>query len=373
VTNVDGSATSSAAVLTVEVPTGAPSISAQPAGGQLPASGGLALSVSASGGALTYQWYLNGAAISGATSSSYTATTAGNYTVAITNSIATTTSTVAAVTYSSRLINISTRADVQTGGGIAIAGFVIEGPAGSTKQLLIRGDGPVLGSFGVSDILAQPLLVVVDANQKVVASNTVWGTYTSPTSLQSIAQQVGAFALPVGSNDSALVANLGPGSYTVDLSGVGSTTGVGLVEVYEVNTSEVPVLVNISTRAYVGTGSEILIAGFVVTGSQPAQVLVRAVGPSLGNYGVTGLLAQPSLNLTTASGTTVASNTGWGNQTNASQVASTAASVGAFPLTSGSADSALVVTLQPGAYTAQVSGVGGSTGIALVEVYQVEP
>jgi sugar lactone lactonase YvrE len=371
VTNVDGSATSPAEALTVQVPTGAPSITVEPQGGLL-TSGALVLSVTATG-ASSYQWFLNGSAIPGATSSAFNATSPGSYTVQVSNAVATASSSPAVVTYASRLINISTRADVQTGIGVTIAGFVIDGPAGSTKQLLIRGVGPALGGYGISDFVVQPSLEVYDANGNIIASNTAWGTYSNPSNLVTVESEVGAFQLPQGSNDSALIASLGPGNYTVELSGVNATSGVGLIEVYEVDTSEVPVLANISTRAAVGTGANVLIAGFVVGGSQSAQVLIRAVGPTLSNFGVSGTLAQPILTVYDVNSNQIATNTGWGNQTNASQINTVGGSVGAFALPTGSADSALILTLPPGNYTAEVSGVGGTTGVALVEVYQVEP
>jgi len=374
VTNVDGSATSAAATLTVNLPAGYPDITAQPVGGPLPSGGGVALSVTVTGnGPFSFQWMLNGAPIPGATGPAYTATVSGSYTVSITNSVATSVSTTAVVGFGSRLINVSTRADVGTGSGIAIAGLVISGPPAETKQVLIRGIGPTLGSFNVSGVLEKPTIALFNSANVQIASNTGWGTNANPSAISTISAAVGAFALPSGSADSAMLANLSPGAYSVELSGVGATTGVGLVEVYETDTADPDLLINISTRAQVGTGGNIVIAGFVVLGSQPAKVLIRGIGPALGSFNVPGFLAQPVLSVFDSTDTMIATNTGWGTAADPAEITSVAAAVGAFALTSGSADSALVLTLQPGTYSAEVSGVGGTTGVALVEVYQAPP
>jgi hypothetical protein len=373
VTNLDGSATSSAATLTVSVPAGDPDISAQPVGGAL-SNGTLALSVTVSGtGPFTYQWYLNGTAIAGATAASYTATADGTYTVTVTNSAATVTSSAAVVSQQSRLINISSRAQVLTGSGVTIAGFSISGPAGSTKEVLIRGIGPSLQNFSISGFLTNPTLTLFNASSTQIDTNTVWGTNPLYTVQQitTISAGVGAFALNVGTNDSVLVETLAPGNYSVELSGVDSGTGVGLIEVYEVDTADVSQLVNISTRAAVGTGANILIAGFVIQGTQPMKVLVRAVGPGLAAFGVTGVLANPVLSVLDSSSTVQGTNTGWQTSTDPSAITAADSSVGAFALESTNADSAVVLTLPPGSYTAEVSGVDGSSGVALVEVYQL--
>ena len=156
----------------------------------------------------------------------------------------------------------------------------------------------------------------------------------------------------------------------MQVSGVGNSTGVALAEVYEVSSTGTR-LINISTRAQVGTGGNILIPGFVISGSGTEQLLVRGDGPSLTQYNVTGVLAQPSLAVYNGGGTKIASNTGWGTSSNPSQIASAAAFVGAFPFASNSADCAQVVNLSPGAYTIQISGVGSTTGVSLAEVYEV--
>jgi len=374
VTNLDGSVTSAAATLTVATPAGDPDITAQPQGGSL-SSGSDALSVTVTGtGPFSYQWYLNGTAISGATGSAYTATTAGSYTVAVTNAAGTVTSAAAVVGTVSRLVNLSTRAEVETGAAITIAGFAISGPAGVTKQVMIRGVGPTLTNFSITDFLTTPALTLYDSAGNAIATNVGWTTNTSPTPAQiiTLAAEVGAFALIDPSADSVLVVSLPPGTYSAELSGVSGTTGVGLVEVYETSTTTVSVLSNISTRAAVGTGADILIAGFVVEGSQPSTVLIRGIGPALANYGITGTLTAPVLTVFDSTGTQIDTNSGW-SSTSANELAveTAEAEVGAFALTSGSADCALVLTLSPGTYSAQVAGADGSTGIALVEVYQI--
>jgi hypothetical protein len=282
------------------------------------------------------------------------------------------TSSTAVVSQQSRLINISSRAQVLTGSGVTIAGFSISGPSGSTKEVLIRGIGPSLANFSISGYLTNPTLTLFNSSNTQIDTNTVWGT--NPIGAQQIATisaNVGAFALNVGTLDSVLVENLAPGNYSVELSGVDSGTGVGLIEVYEVNTADASQLVNISTRAAVGTGANILIAGFVIQGTQPMNVLVRAVGPGLAAFGVTGVLANPVLSVLDSNSNVKGTNTGWQTSADPSAITTAGSSVGAFALETTNADSAVVLTLPPGSYTAEVSGVDGTSGVALVEVYQL--
>jgi hypothetical protein len=176
------------------------------------------------------------------------------------------------------------------------------------------------------------------------------------------------------SNDAALLESLAAGPYTAQISGQTGDTGVALAEVYDATppgtyTLTTPRLVNISARVRVGTGGGILIAGFVIGGSTSRTVLIRASGPALSPFGVTGVLADPEL-LLYAGSTLVGTNAGWGGRTEITQAA---ASVGAFSWSDpNSEDSAILATLPPGTYTAQVEGASGDTGIALVEVYEVE-
>jgi hypothetical protein len=187
------------------------------------------------------------------------------------------------------------------------------------------------------------------------------------------AARVGAFALPARSRDAALVVTLEPGAYTAVVTGQGGASGVALVEAYDATEGAIPRaqrIVNIATRATAGAGENALIAGFVVTGSVPKRVLVRGVGPALAQFGITNALARPQLAISSGS-TVIAQNAGWSQSPDASAIASAATRAGAFALAATSVDAAVIVSLAPGAYTAQVTGVGGTTGVALVEVYEL--
>jgi len=365
----------------------APSIGTEPASQSAAIGGSATLTVAAAGvPAPSYQWLLNGSAVQWATNPTLTipdvqATNLGTYTVTVADSSGSVTS--AGATLSSpgvapavpapvpaRLVNISSRASVATGANAMIAGFVVTGPPGSTEQVLIRGIGPALVQFGITNPLQQPVLTLFDSKGNQIATDTSWEADTNFTQVVAAEFTTGAFALVYDTNDSALLVSLPPGSYTAQVTSGDGTTGVALAEVYEVSSSNAE-LTNISTRAFVGTGASVEIAGIVVGGAQSQKLLVRAVGPTLAQYGVTGPLAQTSLSLVDSAGNQVATNTGWSTGSNSTAVASATTAAGAFPLPQGSADSALVVTLAPGSYTAVVSGVGTSTGIALVEVYVV--
>jgi len=194
---------------------------------------------------------------------------------------------------------------------------------------------------------------------------------------------VGAFALPAGSADAAALATLQPGSYTVQVNGANGTSGIALVEAYDASGSSQSWgqrLINISARGSVGSGTGVLVSGFVVTGNSAKKVLIRGVGPTLqSSFGLTGTLADPMLQVYNSSGTLVAQNDNWGTPltvgstqaaASASDLAAASSAVGAFPLVSASKDAALLTTLAPGSYTVQASGVGTATGVALIEVYE---
>lgn len=210
-------------------------------------------------------------------------------------------------------------------------------------------------------------LGLFDANSTLISEDNGWGD--SPA-MAALFAAVGAFALAPNSLDSAFAQSLPPGAYTAEVSGTGGTTGVALAEVYDADTgSPAARFTNASARTFVGTGADVLIAGFVITGNGNEKLLVRGIGPGLSQFGVQGILATPSLTIFDSSRNPLYSATAWGGT---SALKGAFSAVGAFPLQDGSADCALLVSLPAGAYTAEVSGVGGTTGIALVEVYEVQ-
>lgn len=267
-----------------------------------------------------------------------------------------------------RLVNISSRARVATGDAVAIAGFVISGE--ESKTVLIRAVGPTLGAapFNVSGALASPRLELFRGSTSL-AVNAGIGTGAGRTNIDAASQLAGAFALGAAGTDAAMVTTLAPGNYTAQVSSSTNTAGVALVEVYDLSAATPgQKLLNIATRASAGTADNTLIAGFVVPPGSSKRVLVRGVGPGLTTFGVTGVLAQPQLQLLSGS-TVIAQNTNWNTSADAAALPAASAQVGAFGLANN--DSALIVTLAPGNYTAQVLGANNTTGVALIEVYEL--
>lgn len=344
---------------------------------------------------LQYQWLLNGAPIAGATSPTLSltnvdATRVGTYTVAITSPAAVATSDRATLTLSttpSKLANISTRGVTTSGANALIGGFVVTGQANQTRQMLIRVVGPRLGQapFNLTGFLADPRLEVYSRTQAApILTNDNWGTQAggtaTVTTIQQATNRAGAFALGANSNDAVVLAMLSPGLYTVMALPPANTpnaSGVVLIEVYDVTQGgpAAPKAANVSTRGQVGTGNNILIAGFVVDGAVSRRMLIRGAGPTLTALGVPGVLANPQITLVDQeSGRTLKTNDDWfasGDET--SIIAAASQSAGAFPLGNGSRDAAMIVMLPPGAYTVQLSGVGNTTGVGIVEVYDVDP
>jgi hypothetical protein len=332
---------------------------------------------------LSYQWkkgsanLADGGNISGATGATLILANvqladAGSYSVIVANSAGTVTSNAVTLTVSdvARLSAISCRAVVGAGDNVLIPGIIISGSG--SKQVIVRASGPALISPSVSGTLAQPQLSLYSGSA-VIAQNIGWssGTAANTSALQAAFTQAGLSQFPNGSADCALLATLTPGIYTAVISGVNNSTGVALVEVYELGAGSSN-LSAISCRAVVGTDSNVLIPGIIIGGSGSKQVLVRASGPALITLGVAGTLAQPQLSLYSGS-TVIAQNTGWSSgtaaDTSALQAAVTQTGLTPFPV--GSADCALLATLSPGAYTAIISGVNNTSGIALIEVYEV--
>ena len=253
------------------------------------------------------------------------------------------------------LVNISTRGTVETGENVLIGGFIVSGS--DSQQVIIRGLGSTLTSFGVPDALQDPVLELHNTTS-MMTSNDDWQNAEN-------ANQIPINYRPADSRESAILTTLQPGAYTAILSGKNSTTGAGLVEVYDLTTATSVELTNVSTRGFVGTGDNVLIGGFISSGGNGSvEVIVRALGPTLAQLGVSGALADPTLSLMDGNGNAVASNDNWkATQQTAIQ------NSGFAPL--NDLESAIIATLSNGNYTAIVSGKNGATGVGLVEVYKV--
>jgi hypothetical protein len=269
-----------------------------------------------------------------------------------------------------QLLSLSTRALAGSGKNL-IAGFIVQGSG--SEVLLLRGIGPALAGFLVANPLADPTLTLkMFPSGFTLRANDNWGSEGDGSQIIAATDAVKAFPLPAGSKDAVLYATVqSPGTYTALIDSADGGTGVALVEVYDTAANLTGArLTALSTRGWVGAGEDVLIPGLAIGGNGPLRVLVRAVGPGLAAYGVAGVLAQPVL--TVYSGQTVIRrNVGWTSDGYKADLAGAAKAVGDFALTDGSADCAVLLTLDRGAYTIQVSGVGGTTGEALVEVYAV--
>ena len=280
-------------------------------------------------------------------------------------------------TLPTRLVNMSVRIGAGTGDNTLIVGLVVGGAGTSgANSLLIRAVGPTLASYGVGGTLPDPALELIPQGASTpLATNDNWG---GDAQIDVVDNMVGAFQLSsAASKDAALYLTAAKGVYTAKVVGVGgSASGIALAEIYDASstayTAATPRLINVSARARVGTGDGVLIAGFVVEGTASRTVLIRAVGPTLATYGVGGVLVDPQLELTQAiNGATVgvATNDNWAGD---AQITSVSTTVGAFALSgAASKDAAIMVTLPPGIYSAKASGVGNTTGVALIEVYEV--
>ena len=251
-----------------------------------------------------------------------------------------------------RLYNLSTRMQVQTGANVLIGGLVIGGT--TAKQVVIRARGPSLASAGITGVLANPVLQLF-SGPNVIATNDDWGSASNAAAILAT-----GFA-PTLATESAILMTLSPGPYTAIVTGLGDTSGVGIIEAFEVDQPAAP-FINISTRGPVLTVNDVMIGGFIIQGTSPQTVLVRARGPSLASAGVTGALANPRLQLFSLA-TEISSNDDWGTASNVAQIQAS----GLAP--SDPLESVILITLNPGAYTAIVSGVGGTTGVGIVEVF----
>ncbi|WP_414662773.1 DUF1800 family protein [Horticoccus sp. 23ND18S-11] len=286
-----------------------------------------------------------------------------------------------------RLANISTRAQTGPGAAVLTAGFVI-GP-GANKQVLIRAIGPTLGisPFNVPGSLADPVLTVFNSANVAVATNDDWGTpvgagAATAATLSSTFGSVGAFALGATSRDSAVIVTLPAGNYTAQVAGKGTGTGASgnaLLEVYEIGGANAGAkLLNTSTRLQVSSTSAPIIGFVVAPGTGTRKLLVRTAGPALNAFNLTGTLADPSIRVTTATGAIIATNDNWNtpSDTRAADTAGLTAAfslAGAFAFPPGSNDAAVLVDLAPGNYGIQVSGSDATSGLAIIEVYDLTP
>jgi len=247
---------------------------------------------------------------------------------------------------------------VQTGDNVGIGGFIISGTA--PKHVLVRAIGPSLTQFGVPNALPDPVLELHGQGGFITITNNNW---TDDPTQQALILATGL--APSHSLESAIDANLTPGAYTAVVRGNNGTTGVALIEVYDLSQTSAAKLANISTRAFVSTGDDIVIAGFIL-GNQSGEdrIVIRGIGPSLAAFGVPGALANPTLELRDNNGALLFANNDWQDDPAQAAELTAAGLAPTNPLESG-----IAATLPPGPYTALLAGSNGGTGVGVVEVY----
>jgi hypothetical protein len=259
--------------------------------------------------------------------------------------------------------NVSTRLPVGNGDNVLIEGFIVQGPVGSIKKIMVRAIGPSLLPFGIADALSNPILEVRDANNVLIAMNNDWRT----TQVGGIitgdqAGEISGSGLAPGNDlESAIIANLAPGAYTAVVAGVGNTTGTGVVDAYDLSAASPAKLANIATRGLIQPGDKLMIAGFIIQNGS-VRAVVRAIGPSLSAFGINNALPDTTLQLKDQNGSTVIENDDW-QSTQKTELENT----GLQP--SNGLEAAVVINLPPGQYTAQVRGKPEATGIGVVQAY----
>jgi hypothetical protein len=358
VSNTGGETRSTVVTLSVD---SVPTIVNQPASQAVVAGFNATLSISIESSIpATYQWRKDGVPVSGATNATLVlnnvqSNTAGTYVVVVTNSLGSVSSASATITVipSARLANLSVRT-MMASSQTLIVGVVVNGGA---RNILVRAAGPALAGFGLTSAMNDPQLELYNGTAKIF-ENQDW-----PATLVSTFASVGAFSFSNGSRDAAFVQNI-DGARSIWARGTGP--GVVLVEAYDTGASTAARLVNVSARNRVGTGDDILIAGFNIAGTGTKRLLIRAVGPKLSTFGVTGFLVDPKLEIYSSAGSRLMEDDNW-----SPILAATFSAVGAFALDAGSRDAALLAILTPGSYTVQVRGADGGTGEALIEIYEV--
>jgi phospholipase/lecithinase/hemolysin len=256
-----------------------------------------------------------------------------------------------------RAVNIATRVLVGTGERIAIAGFIVAGDI--SKKVLIRGIGPSLAADGVPTPLANPTLTLFDNAKTVLMTNDDWKNSPDATEIMNTG------IAPKDDRESAIIATLAPGQYTAQLAGKDNTTGNGVVEVYDLQSSTSSTLANLSTRGFVGAGDNVMIGGLIIRNGDPPIVVLRAIGPTLASFGIANPLLDPTIELHDQNGAVLALNDNWKDGQPQAVVATQFAP-------SDDRESAIVSFLAPGNYTAIVRGKNDSTGVALVEAYRIQ-
>lgn len=375
VRNSLGTTISDVAFLTVAPPVVAPTISEPPVGISRVAGQSALFAVTVGGTApFSYQWFRNGAAIAGATNATLTLGTvtvaeAGDYSVVASNAAGSATSVAATLVVReiTRISNLSVLTSLPPGGDFTLGYVVGVGGTGGPKLVVLRAVGPSLGALGVPGALDDPSLETFAGAAKT-GENDDWGG--SPT-LASVFSSVGAFPLNAPlSRDAAVATTISARENSVRIRAGSGGGGMVLAEVYDATptatfTNITPRFLNVSVLKSIGAGVTV---GFTLAGAEPKTVLIRAVGPTLGGFGVANGIADPRLALFRANSGKINENDDWGG---AAGLAAAFQSVGAFALPAGSKDAALMATLVPGGYTVEVNGGGGPSGVALVEVYEV--
>jgi hypothetical protein len=269
--------------------------------------------------------------------------------------------------------NIGTRSFVRTGQHVMIGGFIVQGTG--PKRVIIRAIGPELTQYGIINALENPTLELHNGSGALIATNDNWQTTILGGIITSnqVSDIQNSGHAPTAANESAIIANLPPGNYTAIVRGVTNTVGVALVEVYDLSPGASSSLGNISTRSFVQTGQNVMIGGFIVQGSGPKEVIIRAIGPELTQFGIPDALANPTLELHNGSGALIATNDNWqttilGGIITSNQISDIQNS-GHAP--TAASESAIIADLPSGNYTAIVRGINNATGVALVEVYDL--
>jgi T5SS/PEP-CTERM-associated repeat protein/autotransporter-associated beta strand protein len=263
--------------------------------------------------------------------------------------------------------NVSTRLSVGTGDDALFEGFIIQGPAGSSKKIIVRALGPFLANFNITDFLPNPTLDIFEGSTRVAMNNDWRTTQIGGLVTADQSQEIATSGLaPSDELESAIIANLAPGSYTAVVRGLGNTVGQGLVDAYDLSASSQAKVVNFSTRGLVQPGDKLLTAGFIIQNG-PVRAVIRAIGPSLAGppYNITNALPDTTLQLRDQNGNLVQENDDWETDQRQELL-----DIGFQP--GNPKEAALIRTIPPGQYTAQVRGKPEATGVGVVEIYFIQ-